>query len=92
MPPALATLAPGFNPRVAPLLRKDEAFGAAAADAALRYCEGVIGEALAAAGAHAVVLRPDRYVLAYLSAADCAGGMAVLRELLRRHAAVAGLE
>ena len=92
VPQALATLAPGFHPRVVLLLRKGEAFGTAAGDAAVRDCEGVIGEALVKAGAHAVVLRPDRYVLAYLSAADCAGGMAVLRELLRRHAAVAGLE
>ena len=92
MPPALAALAPGFRPRALLLLRKGEAFGAADGDKALRDCEGVIEQTLIAAGANAVVLRPDRYVLAYLSAAECAGGMHVLSELLRRHAAVSGLE
>ena len=71
---------------------KGEAFGAAEGKPVLRDGEGVIGQALAAAGAQAVVLRPDRYVLAYLSPADCAGGMLALRELMRRNAALAGLE
>ncbi len=92
VPPVLATLAPGFSPRALLLLRKGEAFGAAEGKPVLRDGEGVIGQALAAAGAQAVVLRPDRYVLAYLSPADCAGGMLALRELMRRNAALAGLE
>ena len=92
VPPVLATLAPGFGPRALLLLPKGEAFGAAEGKPVLRDGEGVIGQALAAAGAQAVVLRPDRYVLAYLSPADCAGGMLALRELMRRNAALAGLE
>ncbi len=92
VPPALARLAPGFRPRVLTLLRKGDAFGPADGDEGVRDCEGIIEQALIAAGARAVVLRPDRYVLAYLSEADCAGGMLALRELLKRHAAIARLE
>ena len=92
VPPVLATLAPRFSPQALLLLRQGEAFGAADGEPALRDGEGVIGQALADAGAQAVVLRPDRYVLAYLSPADCADGMLALRDLLRRHAAVAALE
>jgi hypothetical protein len=69
-----------------------DAFGPADGDEGVRDCEGIIEQALIAAGARAVVLRPDRYVLAYLSEADCAGGMLALRELLKRHAAIARLE
>lgn len=92
VPPLLATLAPGFRPQALLLLRKGDAYGPAGGDAVGRDCEGVIEQTLAAAGAHAVVLRPDRYVLAYLSAAECVGGILVLRDLLRGNAAVAGLE
>ena len=84
VPPALTTLAPGFMPQVLRLLRKGDAFGPADGDEVARDCEGIIEQTLVAAGARAVVLRPDRYVLAYLSAADCVGGILVLRELLQR--------
>lgn len=46
--------------------------------------EGVVERTLAQAGAAMVILRPDRYVLAYVPAGDRAPVMTALRELAKR--------
>jgi 3-(3-hydroxy-phenyl)propionate hydroxylase len=52
-------------------------------DATVRDCEGVIARTLRDAGAVAVILRPDRYVLAYLGAKDPAGDVARVKRMLQ---------
>jgi 3-(3-hydroxy-phenyl)propionate hydroxylase len=51
----------------------------------VRDCEGVIARTLREAGAVAVILRPDRYVLAYLGANDPVGDVAKINRLMRCH-------
>ncbi|MBX6318535.1 bifunctional 3-(3-hydroxy-phenyl)propionate/3-hydroxycinnamic acid hydroxylase [Pigmentiphaga sp.] len=55
----------------------------------VRDCEGVLQKVLAEAGADALLVRPDRYVLAFLSR-RVQGDAARLRELFRRHGAKIG--
>ena len=59
------------------------------ADITVRDVHGTLGDVLRSAGADAVLLRPDRYVLAYLSQRDAASAER-LRALLGRFALQAG--
>lgn len=53
-------------------------------DATLRDCDGTLEAIIRSAGAQAVLLRPDRYVLAYLRRGD-EQSIAQLRQLLQPH-------
>lgn len=66
---------PALGLRRIALLRHDEDFIAAASNAdsieqLVRDCDNVLGPLLDAANAHGVLLRPDRYVLAWLRAGN----------------------
>ena len=71
-------------PRRIVVLRRDEAAGRQGDTDGLTVvdCDGVLERTLHEAGATAVVLRPDRYVLGYLGAADPPGDMRRLAHLL----------
>lgn len=57
-------------------------------DAELRDCDGVLENILRSANANALLLRPDRYVLAYLGQPGSAGGAGV-QQLLSKFSAQA---
>ena len=80
VPPALHARMPNIALRTLLLVRKGEAIGDAA-NAVARDCEGVIAAVLAEASARAVLIRPDRYVLAYLGLKENAAETARLTEL-----------
>lgn len=81
----VASALAGFAPRVIFLRAPKAPSGPQDGDGAVLVtdCEGVIERTLRQAGAVAVILRPDRYVLAYLGAADPAGDLACAGRLLR---------
>ena len=54
-----------------------------APDAVLRDCDGALGKIIRSAGAQAVLLRPDRYVLAYFNRQD-PDSSAGVRQLLQQ--------
>jgi 3-(3-hydroxy-phenyl)propionate hydroxylase len=77
----LEALFASLRPRLIALQRASGTSGDACGPQVLCDCEGVIETTLKEAGALAVVLRPDRHVLAYVNRADLATGMTGLRGL-----------
>jgi 3-(3-hydroxy-phenyl)propionate hydroxylase len=64
------------------LLAPQHAVDGQSTGAPARDCEGIVAAVLQAAGAQAVLLRPDRYVLAYVRKGATAADMARLRTLM----------
>ena len=80
----LASALGELAPRMVALLRRGEAAGGHSDTDGVTVvdCDGVLEQTLHEAGATAVLLRPDRYVLGYISAADPSGDMRRLESLL----------
>ncbi|CAN7500468.1 bifunctional 3-(3-hydroxy-phenyl)propionate/3-hydroxycinnamic acid hydroxylase [Polaromonas sp. LjRoot131] len=80
-----ALAAAGLDCRHIPVVaQSDDFLPHTGPDASLRDCGGTLEAILRSAGAQAVLLRPDRYVLAYLCRGD-GQSIAQLRQLLQPH-------
>ena len=64
------------------LLAPQAGAGIETAGASARDSEGVIANVLGQAGANAVILRPDRYVLAFIGREEIVAGLPDLRRIL----------
>jgi 3-(3-hydroxy-phenyl)propionate hydroxylase len=83
VPEAVAALLPAERLHCLLLARREEAADTAGnAATAWRDTDGIVAASLDAANAVGVLLRPDRYVLAFVSAADLATGLPAVRALL----------